>query len=113
MLEPSLQYKPREAIYNRTIVNDAWHEVRSKNKKIRGSKRMYGTSNGMGLGYQDPWQNQKMVESAIRVEEHSRKAEIDIGKAATLLEVSTNLKVDLQTQRMKVHFDEEKKAFTL
>ncbi len=72
---------------------------------------MYDISYGMGLGHQDPWRNQKLMESAIRVEEHSRKAEIDIGKAATLLEVSTNIKVDIQTQRMKVHFDEDKKSF--
>ena len=71
---------------------------------------MYDASYGMGLGYPDPLEKKRM-ESTLKVEEYYQKKEIDISKAVAWLEVSTNIKVDLQTQRMKIHFDEDKKDF--
>ena len=65
----------------------------------------------MGPGYYpDPWED-KMRASALRIEEHYRKGEVDLSKAMTWLEVSNNIKIDLQTRRVKIHFDEDKKKF--
>ena len=49
--------------------------------------------------------------AAIRVDEKYQKAEIDLIKAELWLETATNIKAELQTQRVLLHFDENRKSF--
>lgn len=60
--------------------------------------------------YLDPML-EKYRESELRINEQYKKAEVDLSKSMTWLEVSTNIKVDLQTQRAKVYFDDAKGTF--